>query len=133
MRKLGGHWPDRELAVTMNRMRCKSAEGESWTTARVRELRERLGIPACDRATANETISVDATAHRLEICVGSVHRLIRQGILPATQLMPSAPWKVPIAALESEAVQAGVRDVIARRPRNFTALQDLKTLRLPGM
>ena len=117
----------------MNRMRCKSADGESWTTARVRELRERLGIPACDPATANETISVDATAHRLEICVGSVHRLIRQGILPATQLMPSAPWKVPIAALESEAVQAGIRDVIARRPRDFTALQDLKTLRLPGM
>ncbi len=24
MRTIGGHWPDRELAVTMNRMRCKS-------------------------------------------------------------------------------------------------------------
>jgi hypothetical protein len=133
MRKLGGHWPDRELAVTMNRMRCKSADGESWTTVRVRDLRERLGIAAFDAAEAAETISVDATAHRLQICVGSVYRLIRQGVLPATQLMPSAPWKIPIAALESEAVQAGVRDVTARRPRNFTALQDVKTLRLPGM
>ena len=27
MRELGGKWPDRELAVTMNRMRCKSASG----------------------------------------------------------------------------------------------------------
>ena len=133
MRRLGGQWPDHELAVTMNRMRCKSANGKSWTTARVRELRERLGIAAFDPAAAAETISVDAAAHRLEICVGSVHRLIRQGVLPATQLMPSAPWKIPVAALESKAVEAGVRDVIARRPRNFTALQDVKTLRLPGI
>ncbi len=29
IRKLGGRWPDRELAVTMNRMRCKSADGQS--------------------------------------------------------------------------------------------------------
>jgi len=26
MRKLGGHWPDRKLAVTMNRMRCRTAD-----------------------------------------------------------------------------------------------------------
>lgn len=64
IRKLGTQWPDRELAVTMNRMRCKSVDGESWTTVRVRELRERLGIAAFDPATLRvETISVDETAH----------------------------------------------------------------------
>ena len=31
IRKLGGHWPDRELAVTMNRMRCKGSDGNTWT------------------------------------------------------------------------------------------------------
>ena len=66
IRKLGGQWPDRELAVTMNRMRCKSADGQSWTTVRVRELRERLGIAAFDSTKpAEETISVDETARRL--------------------------------------------------------------------
>jgi hypothetical protein len=30
-------------------------------------------------------------------------------------------------------VQIGVRDVIARRPKNFKALQDVSTLRLPGI
>jgi hypothetical protein len=106
MRRLGGQWPDRELAVTMNRMRCKSVNGESWTTTRVRELRERLAIAAFEPAAAAPTISVDAAADRLEISVGSVHRLIGQGILPAAQLLPSAPCKIPVAALESEAVQA---------------------------
>ncbi len=44
IRKLGGQLPDRELAVTLNRMRCKPVDGKAWTTVRVRELRERLGI-----------------------------------------------------------------------------------------
>jgi DNA invertase Pin-like site-specific DNA recombinase len=133
IRKLSGQWPDRELAVTMNRMRCKSADGSSWTTVRVRELRERLGIAAFDPAApAVKTISVDETARRLQICVGSVLRLIRESVLPATQLMPSAPWQIPVAALESEAVKIGVRGVIERRPRNFTVLQDGKSLKLPG-
>ena len=52
VRKLGGQLPDRELAVTMNRMRCKPSDGNAWTTVRVRELRQRLGIGALIHATA---------------------------------------------------------------------------------
>ena len=133
MRRRGGQWPDREVAVTMNRMRCKSAQGETWTTVRVRELRERLGIAAFnpDEST-RKTISVDETAHRLKICLGSVHRLIRSGAPPATQLMPSAPWQVPVEALDAEAVAIGVRDIIERRPRKIIDLPDEMTLSLPG-
>ena len=134
IRSLGGQWPDRELAVTMNRMRCKSTDGGSWTTVRVRELRERLGVAPFDPAAPREkTISVDETAHRLKICVGSVLRLIREGVLPAKQLMPSAPWQVPVAALDTEAVKIGVRAIIERRPRKLNVLQDEKTLKLPGL
>jgi hypothetical protein len=57
-----------------------------------------------------ETISADAVAIRLGIfCVGSVHKLIREGVLPATLLMQSAPWQAPVAALETEAVKTGAR------------------------
>jgi DNA invertase Pin-like site-specific DNA recombinase len=133
IRNLGGKWPDRELAVTMNRMRCRSAEGTTWTAVRVRQLRERMGIAPFDPTQPREeTISVDETARRLKICVASVLRLIRDGILPAKQLMPSAPWQVPVAALDTEPVAIGVRAVIERRPRNFEVLQDEKTLKLPG-
>jgi DNA invertase Pin-like site-specific DNA recombinase len=134
IRNLGGQWPDRELAVTLNRMRCRSADGTTWTTVRVRQLRERMGIAAFDPTQPREqTISVDETAHRLHICVGSVLRLIREGSLPAKQLMPSAPWQVPVAALDTEPVRIGVRAVVERRPRNFEVLQDEKTLKLPGV
>ena len=134
IRKLGGQWPDRDLAVTMNRMRCKPADGKAWTTVRVRELRERLGIAPFDQAANRiETISVDKAALRLGICVGSVQKLIRAGVLPATQLLPSAPWQVPVAAFDTEAVKIGVREIVGRRPRNYRVLQDVKTLALPGL
>jgi DNA invertase Pin-like site-specific DNA recombinase len=134
VRRLGGHWPDRDLAVTMNRMRCKTADGESWTTVRVRKLRERLGVAGFDPATRTaETISVDAAARRLGICVSSVHRLIREGALPATQLMPSAPWQVPVASFETPTLQLGLQAIIARRPRRRVDSSGEKAPRLPGI
>lgn len=134
VRKLGGNWSDRELAVTMNRMRCKGANGATWTTLRVKELRERLGIAAFDPAAPRiATVSVDEAAKRLGIAVGSVHRLIRSGVLPASQLMPSAPWQIPVAALDTKRVRIGVQEIVARRPSKASKSQDTSTLRLPGV
>jgi hypothetical protein len=133
IRKLGGQLPDRELAATMNRMRCKPTDRNAWTTVRVRELRERPGIGAFDpKLPRAETISADAAAIQLGICVGSVHKLIHEGVLPATQLMPSAPWQIPVAALETEAVHRGVREIVGCRPKFYKRFQEDKTLRLPG-
>jgi DNA invertase Pin-like site-specific DNA recombinase len=133
LRTLGGQCSDHELAMTLNRMRCPSEDGKSWTTLRIRELRERLGIESFDPAVRRvETISVNETAQQLKICTRSVHRLIQEGILPASQLMPSAPWQVPVAALNSKAVQLGVQTIVERRPRHVSVLPDEKTLKLPG-
>lgn len=133
LQKLGGQWPHRQLAVTMNRMRCKTEDGETWTTVRVAELRERLGVPAYDPDVDRpQTISVDATAERLGICVGSVIKLIRAGTLPATQLMHSAPWQVPVEALETEAVRIGVQEMARRRPRAALDSNEKNALHLPG-
>ena len=117
----------------MNRMRCKSSDGTTWTTNRVRELRERLGIAPFDPTLPRgETVSADEAAARLRIGVRSVHKLIRKGVLPATQVMPSAPWQIPAAALETDAVTTGVREIVGRRPRFYKRFQDDKTLRLAG-
>ncbi len=133
LRRLGGHWPDQQLAVTLNRMRCRCPEGGTWTSGRVTALRDRLGIPAYDPQRLREAVvTLDEAARRLSICVASVYRLIREGVLPATQLMPAAPWQIAVTALESEAVQIGVRAIQERRPRNFAQYQDERSLRLPG-
>ena len=98
------------------------------------EIRERLGIGAYDPVLPRtETISADAAATRLGICVGSVHKLIRKGLLPATQLMTSAPWQIPVAALDTEAVMTGVREIVGRRPKFYQRFQQDKSLWLPGL
>jgi DNA invertase Pin-like site-specific DNA recombinase len=133
LRKLGGQWPDGELAVTMNRMRCRTEDGETWTTVRIAQLRERLGVPAFDPdADRPKTLTIDATARRLGICVNSVYKLIRSGALPATQLMHSAPWQVPVDALDTDAVRIGLQEIAARRPRAALDSIEETSLRLPG-
>jgi len=134
LRKLAGYWPDRELAVSLNRMRCKSGQGETWTTVRVREMRERLGLPEYDPARAGgDMVSLGKAAEQLGICVGSAKSLAQKGILPATQIMPGSPWLVPAASLVSEAVQIGVRQVVSRRPKIYEDYQYDKAIRLPGL
>ncbi|MDX1017392.1 serine recombinase, partial [Sinorhizobium medicae] len=120
LRKLGGHWPDRELAVSLNRMLCKTGDGESWTTVRVRDMRERLGIPEYDATKVDvPMISLMKAAEKLGICVGSAKSLVQRGILPATQILPGSPWMVPVEALSSEAVRIGVQGVVDRRPKFY--------------
>jgi DNA invertase Pin-like site-specific DNA recombinase len=132
MRKIGDQFSDRDMAATMNRMRCTGAA--SWTTERVCKLRERLGIPRFDPVAARpEMISINEAARRLSIAASSVRLLIRGSVLSGTQAMPSAPWRIPAAELESDAVRAGVQALGDRCTRNPEVLQDMKTLRLPGL
>ncbi|CDZ68334.1 Putative insertion sequence ATP-binding protein [Neorhizobium galegae bv. orientalis] len=134
LRKLGGHWPDRELAVSLNRMLCKTGDGESWTTVRVRDMRERLGIPEYDATKVDvPMISLMKAAEKLGICIGSAKSLVQRGILPATQILPGSPWMVPVEALSSEAVRIGVQGVVDRRPKFYEDYQYDKVVRLPGI
>ncbi|UIJ91860.1 recombinase family protein (plasmid) [Sinorhizobium meliloti] len=134
LRKLGGHWPDRELAVSLNRMLCKTGDGEGWTAVRVRDMRERLGIPEYDPTKAGSpVISLMKAAEKLGICIGSAKSLVQKGILPATQILPGSPWMVPIEALTSEAVLIGVQGVVGRRPKIYEDYQYDKVVRLPGL
>jgi len=120
--------------VSLNRMRCKTSDGESWTTVRVREMRERLGLPEhIPTKTDGEMISLMKAAERLGICVGSAKSLVLKGVIPATQILPGSPWVVPVEALTSEVVRSGVQRVISRRPKIYEDYQYDKVVRLPGL
>ena len=115
----------------MNRMWCKAPDGKAWTTVRVRELRERLGIAPFDPSLrVVETLSVDK-ADSVSASAQS-NGLIRAGLLRATQLMRSATWKIPAAALEAGPAKVGVREIANRRPKYCKRFQEDKTLKLPG-
>ena len=132
VRRLAPRWNDWQIAVTLNRARCRSADGQSWTELRVRELREKLKIPAYDpEKNPRLTVSADEAAHRLGICVGSVRKLIDQGKLPATQAMPGAPWEIPVETLTSKVVREGLKEIVSRRPKTPQQYRDARTLKLP--
>jgi DNA invertase Pin-like site-specific DNA recombinase len=134
LRKLAGHWPDRELAVSLNRMRCKTGDGETWTTVRVRDMRERLGLPEYNPDPAGgQMVSLAKAAEQLGICVGSAKTLALKGALPATQAMKGAQWLVPAEALNSDTVRIAVQGVVARRPKRFEDYQYDMVVRLPGI
>ena len=76
IRKLASRWPDREIAVSLNRMRCKAGDGETWTTVLVRATRERLGIPERRQPPDDGMISLAKAAERLNISIGSAKRLL---------------------------------------------------------
>ena len=115
-------------------MRCKTGDGETWTTVRVREMRERLGLPEYDPASSNgKMISLAKAAAHFGICVGSAKSLVLKGILPATQAIKGAQWLVPIDALTSKAVRIAVQRVIERRRKNYIDYQYDKMIRLPGI
>ena len=87
VQELGGHWPDREVAATMNRMRCKPPDGKAWTTVRVRELRERLGIAPFDPSSRQ----IEAR-HLCRRCAG------RQALCRNRLLLLNRPATTPLAA-----------------------------------
>nr|WP_277819368.1 recombinase family protein [Pseudoroseomonas vastitatis] len=134
VRRLAQEWPDREIAVTLNRMRCRTSVGENWTSVTVREVRERLGVPPFRPPEGAPTsIGMQEVARRFGICIPSVLRLIREGTLPAAQAMPYAPWKIPLEALATEPVLVGLRRVKERRPKNLQGYHRDETMRLPGL
>lgn len=115
-------------------MRCKTGNGETWTTVRVREMRERMGLPEYDPTqTGVEMISLAEGPERLGIYVGSAKSLALRGVLPATQAMPGSQWLVPVEALTSEEVRIGVQRAIARRPKFYEEYQYDRLRRLPGL
>jgi len=132
VRKMASSYSDGEIALTLNSARRgKRTVGCAWTEHRVRQVREKLRLPRYDSTrTRPVTVSRDEAAARLGICVGSVKRLIDEGILPAEQILPFAPWQIPESALTDERVREGVAGVIARRPRNIDYVERT-TLRLP--
>ena len=69
----------------------------SYTTANVGTVRKRFGIPARDRnadPAEGEPLTVAEAARQLGISNVTLHRWINDGVVPAEQLTPGAPWRI---------------------------------------
>ena len=116
IRQMAGKFGDGEIAATLNRLRPRTGAGNSWNAQRVYGLRRQQGL--ANQASDGEvrTLTLQQAAARLGVSELNIRRLIQQKILPATQVVPSAPWEISPDALHSPAVQQAI-DNVRRRKR----------------
>jgi hypothetical protein len=123
VRQLAGQCRDEQIAVTLNRLGLRTGVGNSWDKGRIRDLRSKLHVPPFDPAKPGPAmLSLEQAATQLGTCRTSVRRLIEAKILPASQVVPYAPWQIPEEAVKSQIVLDAVKKMQGRshapRPRN---------------
>jgi len=100
-------WSDEDIAASLNRMGMPTGQGKTWTAHRVSSLRRVRGIHAYRSAEKNgEWLTMLEAAKLLGVTSHSIRRLIKDGILPADQVVPGAPYQIRVTDLQSERVKA---------------------------
>jgi excisionase family DNA binding protein len=103
MRSMASRWSDEDIAATLNRMGMPTGQGKTWTAHRVSSLRRVRGIHAYRSAEKNgEWLTMSEAATRLGVTHHRIRRLIKDGILPAEQVVPGAPYQIRAANLQEE-------------------------------
>jgi hypothetical protein len=120
LRRMSGRFPDDQIAATLNRLGLKTGTGNTWNEGRVRSVRSYHELPACNAdLVPRQTVTLEEASERLGISHKVIRRLIESNKIPATQVVPWAPWEIPIEAIESADVLQEVARA-KRRPRNLT-------------
>jgi DNA invertase Pin-like site-specific DNA recombinase len=133
VRRMAGAWPDHEIAASLNRLRLRTGTGNTWTASRVSSLRKRLRLVDYDEARARPMLTLNQAADRLGVGPWVLRRLIRLGLLAATQVVPCAPWQLDPSVLDTDAIRKAAHAVEGRtlRPRSRSA--DSHNLVIPGI
>lgn len=108
IRELARLMPDKAIAAVLNRAGKPTGRDNGWTQNRVCTFRNHRGIEVYrdgERLQRGE-LTLDEAAARLNVSAMTVHRMIRRGLIPATQLCKGAPWVIKIADINTEAVRA---------------------------
>lgn len=100
IRSMAARWSDEQVAASLNRMGMRTGQGKSWTAHRVYSIRRVHGIHAYRSAEkGGEWLTMSEAAASLNVSAHIIRRLIRDGILPAEQVVPDAPWQIKAADL----------------------------------
>jgi excisionase family DNA binding protein len=121
MRSMASRWSDEDIAASLNRMGMPTGQGKTWTAHRVSSLRRVHGIHAYRSAEKNgEWLTMSEAATTLGVTHHRIRRLIKDGVLPAEQVVPGAPYQIRASDLQHERVTAA----IGRRGRPCRAVPE---------
>lgn len=105
MRSMAGRWSDQDIAASLNRMGMPTGQGKTWTAHRVSSVRRVNGIHAYRSAEKNgEWLTMSEAAATLGVTHYRIRRLIKNGTLPAEQVVPDAPWQIRALDLRDQRV-----------------------------
>jgi len=105
IRSMAGRWTDDHIAATLNRMGLPTGQNKTWTAKRVSSIRRVNGIDTYVSADkSSDWCTMSEAAAELNVTNHAIRRLIKDGILPATQVIKGAPYQIRRSTLQSEAV-----------------------------
>jgi excisionase family DNA binding protein len=110
MRSMASRWSDEDIAASLNRMGMPTGQGKTWTAHRVSSVRRVNGIHAYRSAEKNgEWLTMSEAAAALGVTHHRIRRLIKDGILPAEQVVTDAPWQIRGSDLHDERVATALK------------------------
>ena len=134
VRRMAGAWPDHDIAASLNRLRLRTGAGNTWTASRVNSLRQRLRLVDYDQTRTTPRLTLNQAADRLGVGPWVLRRLIKLGLLEATQVVPCAPWQLDPAVLDTDAIRRAAKAVVdGRTLRSGSRIADSQTLEIPGI
>jgi len=133
VRQMAAGYTDEEIALTLNRLCLKTGAGNTWNEARVRSLRSHLQLPASRAEQRNGWVNLQQAAQQLGVSATVVRRLIERRVLPATQIVPGAPWQIDAKSVASPKIIQAATALKNRAVRQGHQPSDERTLRFPGL
>jgi len=107
--------PDKAIAAILNRLGYKTGQEKNWNASRVAGLRGYHRIEPFQKQDG--WVTQERAAEELKVSDTVIKRLIREHVLPATQVVQYAPWVIKREDLHLPAVQTHVQAVHhGRRP-----------------
>ena len=105
--------PDKAIAAILNRLGYKTGQEKSWNASRVAGLRGYHNIEPFQRQDG--WVTQEQAAEELKVSNTVIKRLIRERVLPATQVVQCAPWVIDRKDLELPAVRTQVQAIHSGR------------------
>jgi len=97
---------DQSIAAILNRLGYLTGGGKTWRFHSVQNARRYHRLK--NHGHTGEWLTVDLAAKESGVSQTVIRRLISEGILPASQVVPTAPWIIERASLSIKSVQDAV-------------------------
>ena len=100
---------DHAIASILNRLGIKTGAGKTWRVHSVHCARHNNRLT--NHRRADRWVTIEQATEELGVSRTVIRRLIREGTLPAKQVVEATPWIIDRKSLELPAVQASVEAV----------------------